>query len=282
MRGLAVLVVALVLGAVAPSTAPARQPSRYGVYQALGSPPRNWQSPYQLVDGVPQVNYGSFIAYNPVTTAQFGLFNYSLWVRYGERARLSAAENAAGWLLHTQLANGTWAYTFPWTPAGATETLAPGWTSALAQGQAISLLERVYHRSHREVYLHTIDRALRPLATLGSAGLKRHFRGGTYFEEYPTKAVNFSMNGDAQTLIGLYDVSNLFPLAGKLFEEGARTLERDLPLFDSGKGFSYYSVAWPYHPPPGYDPLIRDEMRVLAAITGKRIFKHYAERWYEP
>lgn len=280
-RAGAVLIVTLALGVVLPSVSRAAIPIRRGVYQALGKWPQAWESPYPLVDGVPFVDYQlfGFSAYNPVTIDQFGLISYSLWIRYGEPSRLSAAENAAGWLVTHQLPNGTWPYSFPWTPAGGTETLEPGWTSALAQGQALSLLERIYQLNPRKVFLETMRRALRPLATYGPNGLKRLFLGGVYFEEYPTKAVNFTLNGDAQTIIGLYDTSNLFPLAKKLFEQGIHTLERDVSGFDSGYGLSIYSVAYPHFPPPNYDPLIVDEMRVLAEITGAPVFGHYAEEW---
>ncbi|HEY1834002.1 MAG TPA: D-glucuronyl C5-epimerase family protein [Solirubrobacteraceae bacterium] len=269
--------------AIAAATpAAATKPSRFGVYQLMGTAPRTWQTPYELVEGIPLVNYETFVAFNPVTTAQYGLANYSLWIAYGERSRLEAAETAGRWLIHREEPNGGLPYGFPWTPAGSTETLAPGWMSALAQGQTVSLLERLYHHSHEAIYRHGIQQALRPLSTLGSRGLERHYLGGTYFEEYPTKTVNFSMNGDAQTLLGLYDIANLFPVAEKLFKEGARTLAHDLPMFDSGKGYSLYSIAWPYHPPPGYDPLIQDELRLLGAITGNHVFDHYAALWFEP
>ncbi len=278
-RAATALIVALAVWAATPSATHAESPSRYGVYAALGEWPQAWKSPYLLVKGIPLVGYGSSYAYNPVTIDQFGLISYSLWVRYHEPSRLSAAENAAGWLILHQHPNGTWTYSFPWKPAGSPETLEPGWTSALAQGQALSLLERMYSRSHKKAIFDAMRRALRPLATSGSNGLKRHFLGGVYFEEYPTKAVNYTLNGDAQTIIGLYDVSNLFPLAKKLFQEGVHTLERQVSEFDSGYGLSLYSVAYPHFPPPNYDPLIVDEMRVLAAITGEPTFKHYAEEW---
>ncbi len=257
--------------------------SRSGVYQDMGQLPRDWTSPYQLIDGVPLVHYGTFVARNPVTAAQYGLANYSLWIRYHDRRRLRIARHVANWLLFTQQRSGKWVYQFKELVPGSTQTLAPGWDSALAQGQAISLLERVYRVTHDQAYLTGITRALRPLnRSVAASGLDHWFHGRIIFEEYPTTRINFSFNGDLQTLIGLYDADDLVPLAHSLFERGVASVVRDLPVFNSGQGWSYYSIALPTHPPAGYDPAIHSELFILAQVTGQKAFSRYAAIWNAP
>jgi heparosan-N-sulfate-glucuronate 5-epimerase len=282
VTGLVALASWLVFGAgVSIAKQAARE--RLGVYQTFGELPRDWKSPYPLVDGIPMVNYGTFQARNPVTSAQYGLANYSLWIRYGDHFRWLNARRVADWLVRTQHHNGEWEYSFPEPAPGSTETLAPGWGSALAQGQAMSLLERVYRRTHKASYLKAIQHALKPLQTpVSKGGLGRRLDNGIYFEEYPTHAVNFSLNGDLQTLIGVYDVADLVPAAQTLFTRAVRTVADNLGAFDSHAGYSYYSLASRTPCPPGYNPAIRSELRILAAITRRKVFTHYARIWNAP
>jgi heparosan-N-sulfate-glucuronate 5-epimerase len=257
--------------------------SRAGVYQTFGDLPRDWKTPYQLIDGIPLVNYGTFVARNPVTAAQYGLANYSLWLRYGAAYRWQIARHVADWLLFTQSPDGRWLYQFPFLPAGSSQTLAPGWASSLAQAQALSLLGRVYRRTHHAAYLRAIERGLPPLdESVAKGGLNRYYHGGLFFEEYPTKLINFSFNGDLQTLLGLYDVDDIVPPARSLFTRGVKTIAGDLPVFDSHAGYSLYSLASLTPPPPGYNPAIRSELDILAQVTGHSIFSEYAKRWSAP
>lgn len=257
--------------------------SRDGFYQTMGQLPRDWKSPYPLVGGVPMVDYGTFTARNPVTAAQYGLANYSLWLHYHDGYRWAAAKRVTDWLVRTQHKDGEWEYSFPEPAPGSSETLAPGWASALAQGQALSLLGRVYRHDHVVRYLNAIRSALAPLNTpVPRGGLKRAYDGGIFFEEYPTKQINFSLNGDLQTLIGLYDVSDLVPLAKSLFSNAVATIARSLPTFDSHAGYSYYSLALLTPCPPGYNAAIRDELTILTQVTGRPTFARYAQRWTAP
>lgn len=137
--------------------------NRTGFYQTMGQLPRDWKSPYPLVNGIPMVDYGTYTARNPVTAAQYGLASYSLWIRYHDGFRWAAAKRVADWLVRTQHKNGEWEYAFPEPAPGSSQVLAPGWASALAQGQALSLLGRVYRHTHAARYLGAIQSGLVPL-----------------------------------------------------------------------------------------------------------------------
>lgn len=278
------LIAALALLPVAVAPAASAHTRAGGYQQIATNAPRDWQTPYQLKAGIPVVEYpwGIGQQQNPVTTAQYGLANWSLWWRYRDQKRLVAAKRAADWLVYTQRSTGKWTYKFPWPAAGQYAWLKAGWSSALAQGQALSLLGRAYRRWRNPMYLRAIRRGLRPLTRhVKDGGLARWHNGGLYFEEYPTEQPNFVMNGMAQTLLGLYDVADLEPRAQQLFDRGVRTLARSMHEFDAGT-YSIYSLASPNPCPPGYNPLIRDQLRALSKITGQRVFAMYAERWSAP
>ena len=113
--------------------------ARTGEYQNMGDTRRDWVSPYPLLRGIPMVDYGAFRARNPVTAAQYGLANWSLWKRYGDRPRLRAALRVADWLVNRQRRSGMWTYAFDYTSPGTTMPLTAPWGSALAQGQGCLL-----------------------------------------------------------------------------------------------------------------------------------------------
>lgn len=279
----AAAVVGLSAGLPAMGKAAEQDYQRSGVYQTMGQLPRDWKTPYQLIDGIPLVNYGSFVARNPVTAAQYGLANYSIWLHYGDRYRFQTARHVADWLIFTQRSDGKWVYRFPEQAPGSETLLASGWGSALAQAQALSLLERVYRHSHDKAYLKAIERGIVPLTrSVAQGGFSRYYRGRLFFEEYPTPQINFSFNGDLQTLLGLYDVDELIPRAQKLFDRGVKAIAADLPVFDSHAGYSYYSLASRTPPPPGYNAAIRSELGILSEVTGRTIFDIYARRWAAP
>lgn len=66
-----------------------------------GATPRDWKTPDQIIDGIPLVNYGSFVARNPVTAAQYGLANYSIWRHYGDTYRFQIATRDGLAALHS-------------------------------------------------------------------------------------------------------------------------------------------------------------------------------------
>ena len=281
MRWMPILVGALILlpAPAAASAAPRPRPSRIGIYYSMHGLPRDWRTPYRLVDGVPMVDYPWGPERNPVTSAQYGLAVYSLWVAYHDPGRLHQAVRVADWLVRTQAADGKWLFEFAFQPPGS-DTLASGWSSALAQGQAVSLLERVYHWRPRPRYLRAIHRSLRPLQrTVEQGGLARFWNGNLYFEEYSTPQPNYVLNGDGQALIGLYEAEPLDPAARRLLTRGADGLAHTLDLFDSHQGRSYYNAVSKTFPPPSYDVIIRMMLRQLTRMTGRQIFAQYAGIW---
>jgi len=80
----------------------------------------------------------------------------------------------------------------------------------------------------------------------------------------------------------LYDVADLVPAAQTLFTKAVRTAAADLARFDSHAGYSYYSLALQTPCPPGYNAAIRSELNILASLTGRRVFAHYAQIWNAP
>jgi hypothetical protein len=282
----AVLLAAVVAVLASPGPAAAQDHTRTGHYQNMGREvPADFRTPYALVDGVPMVDYGTFRARNPVTTAQWGLANWTLWVRDRNRRGLRLARRAADWLVATQRRNGQWAYDFAYRSPGTTMELAPGWGSALAQGQAISLLRRLYSHRRQPGYLRAARRAVAPMGrSVTRGGLARWRHGGIVFEEYPTERRSLPLNGHLQALFGLYDLADVSRRARRLFRRGAASTVRILPDYDGGRGRSLYSLVHlsgfrPLGASDAYHAAHVAELLVLDALSPHPVFRHWARRW---
>ncbi|MGZ4410251.1 MAG: D-glucuronyl C5-epimerase family protein, partial [Gaiellaceae bacterium] len=190
--------------------------------------------------------------------------------------------HAANWLVRHQQADGQWTYGFedPY-PGG---NLEPPWSSALAQGQAMSLLERVYRLTGQRAYLAAAIRALRPLERpVPDGGLRRCFRGDCrlpFFEEAPTREPSLILNGFMFTLVGLHDLSTVAPhsAAGALYLAGRITLHAALPSYDRD-GLATYDLLTHRIANAEYQAIHIYLLRALNSLSRDRRLTSYARRW---
>ncbi|GAV05488.1 hypothetical protein RvY_15613 [Ramazzottius varieornatus] len=196
---------------------------------------------------------------------------------------------AAEWLVKYQDEEGGWPI---WVKRRLGEAeLAPGWYSAMAQGQAMSTLTRAYKRTGQMKYLEAAVRALDLFKKPSSeGGITAVFMDKyEWYEEYPTTPSSFVLNGFIYALLGLYDVSHVSTggyrkRARQLFDEGVVSLKALLPLFDTGSGSSYdlrhftlkgapNLARWDYH------ATHVTQLLVMNSIHPDPMFAEFAERW---
>jgi heparosan-N-sulfate-glucuronate 5-epimerase len=229
--------------------------------------------------GIPIVHYPFGTYRNPSTVAQWGLQEYTQACQGRDRHGMAAAVRAARWLANTQTDAGGWEYGFPFSE-GAAINLRPPWISALAQGQAISLLARVYDATHRRRFLRAARRGLRPFRrSFEDGGVRTNWAGHPWYEEYPAVNANHVLNGYELALIGLHDLSDRSRLAGSLFRQGIRSLVWAIPQFDGGPTGSYYAAGLFQ---PVNDPYLEVHVlltRTLYRITRRPTLRFYADRW---
>lgn len=235
-------------------------------------------------DGVPLVYYkGIGYQANPVTASQYGLHAYDLWLQHHQATQLVVVERVADWLVHRQTSDGRWLYHFDFTFVGGHMT-AP-WSSALAQGQAMSLLERAYRVTGRRVYLRAAITALRPLdARPGSTPFVQCYEtcGHPFFEEYPTNPRSDVLNGFMFTLIGLYDLASAAPRsqAGALYKAGVGTLRLALPRYDND-GVALYCLSSSKLATQNYQAIHVYLLRALNSLHPDPVLRFYAQRWLQ-
>src|SRR5436190_14965448 len=259
------------------------------LYLQWGKAPSGWTLD---PDGIPIVNYGPTLGrhHNPTTTAQYGLWRWGRWLFFHRRSELAAARKQANWLVtHQDPATGKWFYSFPLS----TYNLKPHWASALTQGQAISLLTRVWRKTHDPVYLQAAKRALKSLERpVSRGGLVASLDGHPWYEEAPSTPASFILNGFMFTLLGLYDMkvtaghTAAGRRAGHLYREGMRSLAYGLPQFDAGHGAQYYDLRpkrWPGFPHQyaSVAYMVADVrlLQALHSINPNPVVLHYLRRW---
>jgi hypothetical protein len=222
---------------------------------------------------------------NPALIAQYGLWAYSRFLAAQTRSSRATVLHAANWLVRKQRRNGSWIYLFedPY-PGGELGNLEPPWSSALAQGQAMSLLERAYRITGRRAYLASAIRGLRPLERpVRDGGLRRCFGGNCrlpFFEEAPSAEPSLILNGFMFALVGLYDLSTVAPSseAGSLYRAGRLTLHVALPRYDH-HGLATYDLLTHRIANAKYQAIHIYLLQALDSLSRDHRFTFYARRW---
>jgi len=265
--------------------------SRHGAFAWTGTPPDaitvfTWPGIVRdSATGLPKVTGADGVAYwNPVTLSLYGLQEFSRFRVYGREGGLRRARVAANWLVRHQDRRGAWIYrtSFTYPRMG---TLAPGWIAAQAQGNAISLLVRVYAATHRRAYLDTARRARRVFQrAVGHGGVRRTVRGHAFLDGFPTAAPALPLEDFELSILGLYDLTPLDAEAGRIARAAMKTLVWSLPHYDNGAGGPWLDLAhWTVNADPMYDAASeRADAQLLALLA--RLYANptageYASRW---
>jgi hypothetical protein len=235
--------------------------------------------------GIPILDYRGEIGrqYNPCAVAQYALGLFQRW-REGDAASGDRFADMARWLIANQQLGGSrdgeWLYLFDLDAYGVRSP----WPSALAQGQAVSVLLRADKFLNLPEARAAAERGraamLRPIQ---SGGLTRTISEGLILEEVVADRMTAILDGMIFSLFGLLDYAYVAGDADvtRNTYQYVDTIERLLPRYDLG----YWSKADLYQETPPmlasafYHGLHVHQLQVLAKVTGRPVFAEYAERW---
>ena len=225
--------------------------------------------------------------YHPVRIAQFGLHSHARFLETRDRSALRDFMAQAHWLAARQRSckgvAGCYVYEFPNPRYG----VGAGWLSAMAQGEAISLLLRAAAIERAEAFVEAAMRAAQPFrANVQHGGVVyRSKRGDVFLEEIAAVPASHILNGHIFALWGLIELQSLQPQAwlGELIGAATATLRSRLTLYDAGY-WSHYSLLGT---PAGfrhvavlkYHAFHIAQLRVTAALAGDPFFADAADRW---
>jgi len=216
---------------------------------------------------------------HPVAIAQNGLHNYCRYRATGDNRFFDRAKAAADLLANLQYENGSWTYSFDF------RDLEAGWTSAMAQGQAMSLLLRVNQESPNPRYIEAADASYRyMMQPVGDGGTLDHYGDGApILEEYPNSSYSpYTLNGSIFALWGLWDYALVRQdtSAAAAFDQLSAALADHLSLYDTGS-WSLYSLSEEHNhlAPDIYHNLHIVQLRAMGELTGDKRWTVMAGRW---
>ncbi|ESO90470.1 hypothetical protein LOTGIDRAFT_123168 [Lottia gigantea] len=208
-------------------------------------------------------------------------------------AHLDHFYNAANWLVLHQNDRGGWPISVQRKLIPKVLELEPGWYSAMAQGQAMSLLVRAYLRSHNTKYIQAAVDAMKlfEIPSMQGGVLAKYADRYDWYEEYPTTPSSFVLNGFIYSLFGLYDLKEVTSgeeskMAERLYNKGIESLKHMLLMFDNGSGTFYdlrhitlgiapNRARWDYH------TTHINQLLQLSVMDDSEIFKVTAQRWMD-
>jgi hypothetical protein len=234
---------------------------------------------------LPMQRHGSRLYWNPVTVTLYGLQEYNLHMFGGRRDRLAGSRRVADWLVRNQTPDGAWEYKMPFAYPREEVPLAVPWVAAQAQGNALSLLVRVWRRGGDARYAAAAGRALGPFQRpVGARGVRRTIGGHVLFEGFPTRSPSLPLEDFQLALIGLYDFAPYSRRARRLLNDGLAGLSWALPWYTDERGDAlidlrhYGGNTWK-EPDPDAHSFNAHVLATLAQLTGRPRLARYAALW---
>lgn len=222
----------------------------------------------------------------PLSVFEFGIDQHAKWMRTRSiRARylfLAQADYAAR--SQVEVAGVRGSYPFPY--ACHIYGCNPGYRSATAQSEAISLLLRAYEETGNELYLERAKDASIPLTVdLRDGGVVWRDGEDLFLEHKAGLVPGHVLSGWICALWGLIELSRVtkLPHIESLYAQGLATLEKYLPCYDAGS-WSYESLL---AAPSGFRRFSNmrchafhiAQLDVLLSMTKNDLLSVMAERW---
>ena len=242
-------------------------------------------------NGVIMLNYHGTIGlqYNPNAIAQQALGYYDKYLD-NQKDKDAFLTQADYFLKNGRVVRDgivLWEYDFPFEMRN---YLSAPWRSALAQGQAISVLIRAHQITGNEIYAemaHKGYKAFHFSAREHEGGVLDDQDDLIWLEEYILNPPNHVLNGFIWALWGVRDYAVYFSddHAHNLWEQCLNTLETNLKNYDIGFWTSYdwphgYDKEQPVMPSSiYYQKLHTVQMLAMYNLTGRKVFLEYHKKW---
>ncbi len=242
-------------------------------------------------DGAPRDRDGVLLTgpqrrYHPIRIAQFALHRFAVGRATADRVALEDFLSQAAWLRDNQTRDagvrGLYRFSFPWSKYGA----GAGWASAMAQGEAISVLLRADYLQPEGEFADAAMCAAQPFrASIADGGVVWREGEDVFLEEIANEHAPHVLNGCIFALWGVWELWKRSgePWLGELAQDCAGTLRRWLPRFDTG-WWTLYSLLRsaalrPHLATLKYHQFHIGQMRVLARMFDEPLFEDAADRW---
>ncbi len=226
-----------------------------------------------ILDGnlVPLVNYNGETVYHPTYIAKYAYNHYMQYYTFRDEESLSKFLNSTNWLknncLYTKFGFCSFRFNFPVT----SWQVSYDWTSAMAQGEALTSLIAASYITKDISYLEVAYDALSAFQyPVEFKGVSSYGEDTIWFEEYGSEELRSGvLNGFLFSMSGIRSFNKLYPellLSNFLFDTGVKALEIRLPLMDIGFTSLYNN-----------SPNLPDEFSYVASAKNSADFDAYHE-----
>ncbi len=262
------------------------KPIELGKYYLDFSSKANYPEKFSA-NGIPLYEYpGKLWLEQPVVIAQYALGLYEILdnKKFNDEKLLYKFINTANWFISNKVNIGLgvgWLINKQYPEYG----LNYPWISAMAQGEAISVLTRASLLTGNLQFEQVANEALIPFEIeVKDGGLVNYFNSIPVYEEFPTPTQTSGvLNGLIFGLFGIYDLIlfNKNDKAQNLFNKGVESLKKLLPYYDLKYWSRYFLFNYPkrYISSLTYHILVAEQLKVMFYLTGERIFSEYSEKW---
>ena len=208
--------------------------------------------------------------YFSIAIFQYGLGAFDLFLLNNDESMLSKAIACADWALENQLENGGW-LTF--------DHISPEHPySSMAQGEAISLLLRIYKNTAQEKYLIAAKKARDfMLQSIEKDGTAKYVGEDVFLYENTDQPL--ILNGWIFSIWGLWDYAKVVSDNENLeiVNKSLTSLEKKLADFDIGYWSKYDDGK--RMTSPFYHSLHIAQLKVMYDLTGTQAYLEYAQKW---
>lgn len=255
--------------------------TQLGSYFNMSFKDRLYDNHYDLFDekGYPiRKNKKGETVYNYTTLCSYALANWQEYLETGDKKFLNPLFLVVDYLKNNHET----------TDYGGVIFTMGGRTCAMSQGEALAVIARAYEVRPDKELIEFARKIIRPFEVfVPDRGVKGYFKevDTIWYEENTTLPYKHILNGMNYALMGLYDIYQVLPElqeAKELWEKGIESLQKALPLFDTGKWSHYW---WDESPTPHYiasamyHNLHICQLRHLYSLSGIEQFKIYADKF---
>ncbi len=245
-------------------------------------------------DGIIFVRYrfleGGGKEYVPIRIMQHALRFYNEWMSTHDAKKRVQFEKYAEWLIHHAVVSdwrACWPHKRPMKLAG--YRFSGSWIGCMDQGFALSVLLRYHSLQTDKKKKARIASMMKGIVnTFGRTvehGGVRDESDGVWFEEFGAVERAHVLNGFMYALMGLYEYASYSKSmdAKRFFNEGIRTLEKQIQRFETSLGpmrWTRYDsrklgyAGWHYH-----GEVHVPQAKILYEITGREFLLSAHKRW---
>lgn len=241
------------------------------------------ERPIRDADSIPLIEFEGEKYYQPVYLAQYMLEMLDIFTTTRDSSYISDMEQIGDKLIEiSEQVDSSALFPYPYdfyVHHCTSEKMTGTWYSAMAQGQALSVMCRLYELTQKDKYLkfgHKIFNSLSKIKGKNEGVWTACIDANSnlWYEEFPHDIPCHTFNGMIFTLFGLYDyyVSTGNLEAKNLLQAGILTIKTNIDYFRNPGGCSIYCKKHTYIA-ENYHPIHIGQLKMLYKISNDEAFK---------